>query len=66
MVERPIRQRYERKNIVRKRRYAGRIYEMKFSGKGLKNRNRHKNRIQRSGQAELVYVKGINHNIPTT
>ena len=29
-------------------------------------RNRHKNRLERSGQAWLVYVKDINCNIPTT
>ena len=28
--------------------------------------NRHKNRIKRSGQANLVYVIDINRNIPTT
>ena len=31
-----------------------------------KDRNRHKNRIKRSGQARLVYVWDINRNIPTT
>ena len=31
---------------------------------GLNDRNRHKNRIKRSGQAQLVYVKNINGNIP--
>ena len=30
------------------------------------DRNRHKNRIQGTGQARLVYVKNINHNIPIT
>ena len=34
--------------------------------KGHKDRNRHKNRIKRSGQARLIYVKNINRNIPTT
>ena len=30
------------------------------------DRNRHKNRIKRSGQARLVYVKDINRNVPAT
>ena len=30
------------------------------------DRNRHKNRIERSGQARLVDVKDMTHNIPTT
>ena len=34
--------------------------------KGPQDSNRHKNRITRSGQAQLVYVKNINHSIPTT
>ena len=33
--------------------------------KGPYNRNRHKNRMKRSGQAWLVCVKNINCNIPT-
>ena len=44
---------------MRKRRVVGRIYGMKYSGKGRKDRNRHKNRIRRSEQARLVYVKDI-------
>ena len=36
---------------------------MKYSLKGHKDRNRHKNKIKRSGQARLVYVKDINHKI---
>ena len=57
---------------MRKRRVVGRIYGMKYSLKGHKDRNRHKNRIikkkkkKRSGLARLVYVKNINRNIPTT
>ena len=43
----------------------GRIYGMKNSWKGHKDRNRHKNKIKRSGQARLVYVFNINHNILT-
>ena len=39
---------------------------MKYSWKGYKDRTRYKNRIKRSGQARLVYVKDINRNIPTT
>ena len=38
---------------------------MTYSCKGHKDRNRHKNRIKSSGQARLVYVCDINHNIPT-
>ena len=34
--------------------------------KGHNDRIRHKNRMKRSGRAQLIYVKGINHNIPTT
>ena len=48
----------------KKRRVVGRIYGMKYSCNGHKGRNRHKNRIKRSEQAQLVYVKDINH-IPT-
>ena len=51
---------------MRKWIFVGRIYGMKCSWKGHKDRNRHKNRIKRSGQAQLVHVKGINQNIPTT
>ena len=39
---------------------------MKYSWMGHKNRNRHKNWVKRSGQAQLVYVIDINRNIPTT
>ena len=39
---------------------------MKYSWKGFKDRNRHKNGIKRNGQARLGYVKNINHHIPTT
>ena len=34
--------------------------------KAIKTETRHKNRIKGSEQAQLVYVKGINYNIPTT
>ena len=51
---------------MRKRRVVGRIYWMKYSWKGHKDKNRHKSRIKRSGQARLVYVKKTNRNIPTT
>ena len=51
---------------MRKRRVVGRIYGVKYSWHGHKDRNRHKNRIKRSGQARLDYVENINHNIPTT
>ena len=59
-------EREDRKTRVRKQRVAGRIHGMKYCSKGHKDRNRHKNRIKRSGQARLVYVIDINHNIPTT
>ena len=62
----PIRQKLNQKNRVRKPRVVGRIDGMKYSSKGHKDRNRHKNRIKRSGQARLVYIKAINRNIPTT
>ena len=38
---------------------------MKYSWQGHKDRKRYKNRIRRSGQARLVYVKNINLNTPT-
>ena len=44
----PTRQKQDRKNIVRKRRVVGRIH---------RDRNRHKNRIKKSGKDRLVYVK---------
>ena len=34
-------------------------FGMKYRQKGHKDRNRHKNRIKRSGQAQLVYVKDM-------
>ena len=46
----PIRPRQDRKNRVRKRRVIGRIYGMKYSPKGHKDRNRHKNRTKRVGK----------------
>ena len=51
---------------VRKWRLVRRISGMKYSWKGHKDRNGHKNRMKRSGQAWLGYVKDINRNIPTT
>ena len=47
-----------------KRRVVGRIYGMKYSWNGHKDRNRHKKRIKRSGQAQFVYAFDINRNIP--
>ena len=41
---------------MRKQRGVGRIDGMKYSWKGHQDRNRHKKRIERSGQARLVYV----------
>ena len=43
-----------------------RIYGMKYSWKGHTVRNIHKNIIKRRWQDQLVYVKDINRNIPTT
>ena len=39
---------------------------MKSSRKEHKDRNRYKKRIKRSGQAQVVYVKDINRNVPIT
>ena len=44
-------------NKVRKRRVVGRIYRMKYSWKGHKNRNRHKNRIKRVGKLGWLLSK---------
>ena len=49
-----------------KRKVVGRIYGMKYTWKGHKDGDRHKNRLKTSGQARLVYVKNINRDIPTT
>ena len=46
----PIREKYDQKNRVREQRVVGRIYGMKYSSKGHKDRNRHKNRIKRVGK----------------
>ena len=51
---------------MRKRKVVGRTDGMKYRWKGHTDRNRHKNRTKRSGQARLVYAKNINRNIPTT
>ena len=67
IVERTNKAEKDLKERVRKRKGFGRIYGMKYSRKGHKDRNRHKSRIKkRSGQAWLVYVKDTNRNIPTT
>ena len=39
------------------RKRVGRIYGLKYSWQGHKERNRHKHGIKRSGRARLVYVK---------
>ena len=65
IVERTNKTELRRRNRVRKRRLVGRIYGMKHNWKAHKDRNRHKNRIKRSGQARLIYVSDVNHNIPT-
>ena len=49
-----------------RKRSCRRIHGLQYSWKGHKDRNRHKNRIKRSGQAWLSYLFDINHNIPTT
>ena len=49
-----------------KQRVVGRIYGINTLEKGNKDRNRNKNKIKRSGHAQLVYVKNINRKIPTT
>ena len=41
---------------MRKRKVVERIYGKKNSWKDHKDKNRHKNRVKRSGQARLVYV----------
>ena len=51
---------------MRKRRVVGRIYGRKYSWMGQWERNRHKKRMKKNGQAVLVYVKNMNRNIPTT
>ena len=60
----PIRQRSDRENRVRNWRFCRE--NLWNSWKGHKDRNRYKNRIKRSGQARLVYVKNINRDISTT
>ena len=65
-MKRPIRQKRDRKNRVRKQRVVGRIYGMTYGWKGHKDGNGHKNIIKESGQAWLAYVKNISCNIPTT
>ena len=42
---------------MRKRRVVGRLYGTKYSWQGHKARNRHKNKIKRSRQGRLVYVR---------
>ena len=54
IVQRTSKAEQDQKNRVRKWRVVERIYEMKYSWKGHKDRNRHKKRIKRSGQAWLV------------
>ena len=51
---------------MKKLKVVRRFYGMKYTWKGCKDRNRHKNRVKRSWQAWLVYVKNVNRNIPTT
>ena len=41
--------------------FVERIYKMKYSRKGHKDRKRHKNGIKRSRQARFVYVIGQSH-----
>ena len=58
----PLRQKWDGNNRMWRQRICG----MKYSWKGHNDRNQHMNKIKRSGQARLVYVKDISHNIPTT
>ena len=50
---------------MRERNVVVRIYGMKYSWKGHKAGNRRKDRIKRSGQARLVFVKDISRNLST-
>ena len=50
---------------MRNGRVVGRINGWKYSWWSHTDRNWHKNRMKKSGQARLVYVKDTNHNIPT-
>ena len=61
----PIRQREDWKNRVRKRRVVGRIYGMKYSSRGHRDRNRHKKRIKKEWASSVGLCKNINRNIPT-
>ena len=45
----------DQKSRVRKRRVVGRIYGMKYSWKGHKDRNRHKNRIKKESDVKHRY-----------
>ena len=58
----PIKQNEDRKNRVRKRRFVGMTYGMKYSLKG------HKTEIDTTTEqnevGKLIYVFVINHNIP--
>ena len=49
---------------MRKWRVVGRIYGLKYSWKGHNDRNKHKKKMKRGGQTQLVYVTDININIP--
>ena len=59
LLKGPIRQKEDRKNRVRKRRVVGRIYWMKYSWKGLKDRNRQKNRIKTKSR-EGFFISNYN------
>ena len=65
IVERTNKAEIDRKNRVRKQSCRENLLS-EIQLKGPEERNRHKNRIKRSGQARLIYVFDINHNIPTT
>ena len=60
----PIRPKQDQENRVLKQRIVGRIYGMTVE-RAIQTENRHVNRIKRSGQAWLLYIKNINCNIST-
>ena len=63
IVERTIKAEIRPEEQSEKLGVVGRIYEMKYSWKSHKDRNKHKNRIKRSGQAWLVYDKKIRNTL---
>ena len=60
----PIRQKYDRKNSHKMKSFR-RIYGLKYSLKGHKDRNRHKKRIKRVDKLGW-FMSDMNCNIPIT